>query len=208
MVLIIHRNFLVVVLSLFVFVALIESLAWLYFICFDIEQAKHRDYFETTTNHLRFDPVLGWSLKPGSLDANIQINSLGFRASLNDFDKECSDKKVVLLPGDSMLLGLGMPQDQIFSEILNRYHMDCCFVNTGVEGYSTVQEYYIAQKYFTWLTPDLVILFYTQENDMLWNARDGNFNPHVIAHRDSLVFMNRKGGDRYLIIKNRRFTAC
>ena len=60
--------------------------------------------------------------------------------------------------------------------------------NTGVEGYSTVQDYLTARTHMERLAPEHVVLFYTRENDMWWNARDGNFNPSATLRGDELEF--------------------
>ena len=145
-------------------------------------------YFVDTNHYLRFDPVLGWSLKPGYNDNDVSVNVIGLRSSLDDIEADCRGKRRILLLGDSMLFGYAMPQHLIFSEILNDQGEECCFINTGVEGYSTVQEYLVARTHMERLAPDHVVLFYTQENDMWWKARDGNFNPSATLRGDSLEF--------------------
>ncbi len=127
----------------------------------------------------RFDAVLGWSLRPGhrSADGSISINSIGMRSALDwpaPTLPECARK--VLILGDSMVFGFGVQQPDIFTEILNREERASLFVNTGVIGYSTGQEYLVQQKVSSLMRFDAGILFFTQENDIWWNTRTTNFN--------------------------------
>ena len=170
------------------FASLLEGLARLYYFLGEANLEVASEYFVDTNHYLRFDPMLGWSLKPGYNDNDVSVNAIGLRSSLDDIEADCRGKRRILLLGDSMLFGYGMPQHLIFSEILNDQSEECCFINTGVEGYSTVQEYLVASTHMERLAPDHVVLFYTQENDMWWNARDGNFNPSATLRGDSLEF--------------------
>jgi hypothetical protein len=177
------KNILVALTSLVLFCAVLEGLAWLYGLCWNIDLTHSPEYFKDTDNHLQFDLLLGWSLKPYYTDESIQIDALGLRLSFDDIIDECEGKDLVLLLGDSMVFGLGTRQDHIFSEILNGQDGDYCFVNTGVEGYSTVQEFLTAQKYLTLFTPDKVVLFYTQENDSHWNNKGHEFIADLVSTR-------------------------
>jgi len=135
---------------------------------------------------LSFDPELGWKFKPNFYKNNRRVTtSEGFYSSRNfDFS---SPKKRILLLGDSMLFGAGMPQSEIFSEILNRENEHIDFINTGVLGYSTGQEYLVQKRFSQLIRPTTTILFYTQENDMPWNVRRDFFNPGFSLKNGKLI---------------------
>jgi len=181
-------NILLSLFSLIIFLCILEAMARLYCHCFNIEFGSANKTFPETDNHIRFDSALGWSLKANYNNKNIQTNSLSLRSSIQDLDSRCKTNERILLLGDSMLFGYGIEQQYIFSEILNRRFPNDCFINTGVEGYSTVQEYLVASQWIKKLHPTKIVLLYTQENDMWWNMRDGDFNPSVSLLADSLNF--------------------
>ena len=123
------KNLLVSIGSCIAVLLLLEGLARLHFLLDEVDLEALPEYFADTDGYLRFDPVLGWSLKPGYKHNGIQVNSLGLRSSLDDIETDCRGKRRILLLGDSMLFGLGMPQHLIFSEILNSQSEDYCFIN-------------------------------------------------------------------------------
>ena len=136
-------------------------------------------FVENPNNPARFDPVLGWGLRPGyrSADGSNSVNSLGMRSSV-DWPAAALPKctRKVLILGDSMVFGLGVQQPQIFTELLNREERGTLFINTGVIGYSTGQEYLVQQRVSNVMQFDLGIVFFTEDNDIWWNTRTTNFN--------------------------------
>ena len=148
-------------------------------------------YIENPDVEQKFDPEFGWVLKPNFKKNGIEINSLGFRSS-QEFNFETDFRKKVLLLGDSMVFGFGVFQKSIFSELLNREYKDVIFVNSGVNGYSTWQEYLVLKKYVHQIKPDLIILFYTQENDMFENPRQDRFHPGVVLMNNEPVYQQAK----------------
>lgn len=94
---------------------------------------------------------------------NIRFNELGLR---NDpiRPKEHAEYRVLLL-GDSVALGWGVAQEEIFSVRLQQRltaeaGRPVRIINAGVAGYNTVQEYTFLRKEGLALEPDLVLLVY------------------------------------------------
>lgn len=134
----------------------------------------------------QFDSGLGWVLRPHYSQDGIEVNSLGFRSS-REFDFGRTDQKNIMLLGDSMIFGKDVPQPQIFSELLNAEATDFTFINAGVNGYSTWQEYLTLKRFVDRIQPRMVILFYTQANDLDWNMRRDSFHPGVTLQEDQLI---------------------
>ena len=121
-----------------------------------------------------FDSTLGWKLRTSYRDAMYQTNAMGLRSSVEWHN---TDQSAVMLLGDSMVFGLKAVQPDIFSETLNQRFGRHTFVNTGVNGYTTKQEYLHAQRLLPVIKPKLVVLFYTQVNDTFLNDRNDAFLP-------------------------------
>lgn len=124
------------------------------------------------------DERLGWALKPNFSKDGIQINSASLRSSVDDLTSFCTGKKVILIVGDSMVFGYRVDQDYIFTEILNRESDNYCFINTGVIGYTTTQQFISLNDYLDDFNIDTILWFFTQGNDIWGNARGGFFNPY------------------------------
>ncbi|MCB9341597.1 MAG: SGNH/GDSL hydrolase family protein [Lewinellaceae bacterium] len=137
-----------------------------------------------------FDKQLGWVLAPNYRDKDTYVNSIGFRSSQEFQPKNdtTDTRKKIFVLGDSMVFGVKEEQDSIFTEVLNRDQKDMLFINTGVVGYNTVQEYLTLENHINDFNIDMVVLFYTEANDMIWNARPGMCNPYCSLKKDSLVF--------------------
>ncbi len=55
-------------------------------------------------------------------------------------------------------------------------------------GYSTAQAYLVLKERLSQVQPHVVMLFYTQENDMWWNARPGSWNPYFSLKGQDLLY--------------------
>jgi len=131
--------------------------------------------------------LLGWfpqkNIKrvfTGSNTIHIQHNNFGFR------DKEFileSQKKKILILGDSFAYGYDSEVGDRFSEILDNNLENCEIFNLGVSGYSTDQEYLLLKEYFHLINPDVVYLFY-HHNDWGGNSvnhiYNGYYKPYFI----------------------------
>ena len=98
----------------------------------------------------------------------VHINSVGLRSPEIAMHKPLGCKRVLVL-GDSVAFGWGVPEEQIFSRRLEnalRHQLACPVevIDAGVTGYATVDE----ADYFTHegleVEPDVVLIYYI-END-------------------------------------------
>ena len=134
-----------------------------------------------------YDPEIGWSLKPDYNKHGIKINKDGFRSTIEESILDVKQPKILIL-GDSMVFGKFVKQNEIFSEKLNAKQNEIMYVNTGVIGYSTLQEYLVLKKNISVSNIKLVILFHTLANDMWTNVKPGNFNPTASLKHGQLKF--------------------
>jgi len=129
----------------------------------------------------RFDPVYGWSLKPGACSVSkatgrpveYKINSHGLRGPEIAYDKPAGTSRIVLL-GDSHAFGFGVPESYHFASLLEGYLPGVQVVNLGVNGYGIAQELlYLTREGFKY-HPDLVIAYvphyadWRHLRDMVW----------------------------------------
>lgn len=128
-------------------------------------------------NLWHYDSLLGWAHRPGQtttfvhqdFSAEVNINSVGLRD--REYTAERSDKKRMLVLGDSFGWGFGVETDEVFSEVLERRYPDWEIINASVSGYSTDQEYlYLRERGMRYAPDVVVVLFY--QNDLVGNARD------------------------------------
>ncbi len=132
---------------------------------------------------IQYDPTLGWSLAPGaslvSVDSQrdfryrIDVNSLGFRDREIDLEKPDGVRRVLVL-GDSFAFGVGLKNEDRFSDMLQRMLPgDVQVINCGVPGWGTDQEMLFYEKSLRRLKPDLILLTFLMQNDVVNNALAG-----------------------------------
>lgn len=129
----------------------------------------------------RLNLLTGWGHRPSmqsSLIApeyrvKVQFNSDGLR------NEECPHERVpgrgrIMVLGDSFTFGVGVEAEQTFAKVLqHRMLRDTDVINTGTTGFGTDQEYlYLAYEGVKY-RPDLVVLAFYAENDMVDNQRRG-----------------------------------
>ena len=121
-----------------------------------------------------FDPELGWRLTPhwsGShqhYDFNVDyhIDYTGIRADPQD----ARDRPRVAVMGDSFTFGLGVADTETFVSLLNADEETAgSYVNLGVPGYSTDQEYLLFKEIGKSIAPDVVLLVVYLGNDLFDN---------------------------------------
>ena len=108
---------------------------------------------------------------------DVSINEHGFRDRSLEV-KQKNEMRVLLL-GDSVTFGWGVPEEDTFSRKLeamltNHWKRPVRTVNTGVGGYNTVQEYATLITFAGDIDPDVVILLYVL-NDV--EVNDPPFDP-------------------------------
>jgi len=104
------------------------------------------------------------------------INEEGFRSI--PFNKIQSDKKKILLLGDSFVYGLSAsPTYYSFADLL--LAKGYIVYNTGINGTDPAQYAAILEKYLARLQPDLVLLNFSSASDFMTFPREAKaFKPH------------------------------
>ncbi|HEU4929297.1 MAG TPA: hypothetical protein VFU38_05655 [Candidatus Krumholzibacteria bacterium] len=126
---------------------------------------------------IQYDSTLGWSLTPGaslvSVDSQrdfryrIDVNSLGLREREIEFQKPDGVRRVLVL-GDSFAFGVGLKDGERFSDMLQETLPDDVQVlNAGVPGWGTDQEMLFYETALRRLEPDLVVLTFLAQNDVV-----------------------------------------
>jgi hypothetical protein len=132
---------------------------------------------------IRYDPVLGWSLRPGAsvqtdvtergIRNHIAVNSLGLR------EREVArtappGRRRILILGDSIVFGSGLDAGERFSDVLGRALGDEAeVINAGVPGWGNDQELLFYERTLRALRPHFVVLTFTGNNDVVNNALTG-----------------------------------
>jgi hypothetical protein len=117
-----------------------------------------------------YDDLLGWSHRPNQrgrfnhpdFSVEVSINSLGMRD--REYPRERTEKKRMLVLGDSFGFGFGVEHNQRFSELLENRHLDWEIMDGSVSGYGTDQEFLYLKERGIALRPDVVLLLFC-END-------------------------------------------
>lgn len=132
---------------------------------------------------IRYDAALGWSLVPGasllSVDSQrdfryrIDVNSFGLRDREIEVEKPAGMRRVLVL-GDSFAFGVGLKNEERFSDMLQAMLPDDVqVINCGVPGWGTDQEMVFYETSLRRLQPDLVVLTFLMQNDVVNNALSG-----------------------------------
>src|SRR4051812_12233119 len=128
------------------------------------------------------DERLGWSLRPGAQGWHthegrgyVSINSAGQRDHEHPIEKPPGVYRVAVL-GDSYAEAMQVNEDQTFWHVLEGKLSQCWarpveVVNFGVSGYGTAQEYLLLESAAPNYRPDLVLLAFTNGNDLRNNSR-------------------------------------
>lgn len=124
---------------------------------------------DEVTYYCCYDKDLGWAHIPGvrNKEYDITINSKGLRG--REYPYKPAGKKRVLMLGDSVVFGFGVADDETFSARLERATENTEFINTGVCGWGTDQEWIFLKKEGLKYEPGLVILNFCGDNDFADN---------------------------------------
>ncbi len=146
----------------------------------------------------QYHAVLGWSLRPGaqgrfvgpSWDVEVKINEKGLRDIDHDYQKTSARRILVL--GDSFAWGYGVEQNRTVTALLRESCPDWEFINAGVSGYATDQEYlYYREEGHRYAPDEVLIMFYS--NDLLENScaqMYGYPKPHFVVEDGELALRN------------------
>jgi hypothetical protein len=143
---------------------------------------------ENGSNQLPYqhDPEIGWVpianwVGPfgGFRTTTVRQNSLGLR----DIEHDGAPRPTIIVVGDSFVWGYDVEANERFTELLRRRFSQYRIVNAGVAGYGTDQEYLLLRRLWSKLTPQVVVLVYSQSNDRVDNsgnmANDDYFKPYI-----------------------------
>jgi hypothetical protein len=122
----------------------------------------------------KYHPLWGWHHDPGQhgifesaeFRIAVSINQKGLRDRDYSYERT-SEKKRILVLGDSFVWGFGVEQDQIFTEQLEDLLPNVEVINAGVSGYSTDQELLWLKSEGVKYDPDLGILVVRGIDDSL-----------------------------------------
>jgi hypothetical protein len=132
----------------------------------------------------RPDPQLGWTLRPGAAGwfteegrAFVEVNAQGRRDPGFPLDKPADAYRIAVL-GDSYSEAMQVSRDEAYWAVLPERLTACGFapgkrievLNFGVAGYGTAQQYLRFQSQALAYQPDLVLLQFTNGNDVPDNS--------------------------------------
>ena len=129
---------------------------------------------KTDTNWLQVDETLGWICQqksdllfptPPVEGISYQINSQGFRNSFDFTDTVSTEKKRILLLGDSFTFGIYLSEEQTITSHLRKAMGDSCiFYTVAVPAWGLDQMYLAYQKYVDLIQPDQVVLAFVDDD--------------------------------------------
>ena len=144
----------------------------------------------------RFDHQLGWvpreNMTWGKKGALVHQNQFGLRAPDNVHLEKTSDRKRVLVLGDSYVWGVGASQEELFTNP-NVYGTNDELINCGVSGYGTDQEYLFYLRTGQRFDVDQVVLAFTLYNDVENNVNPkqyGYLKPYFTLNAGQLILHN------------------
>ncbi|HET6278328.1 MAG TPA: GDSL-type esterase/lipase family protein [Candidatus Polarisedimenticolia bacterium] len=151
-----------------------------------IEREPDKDVVFRSANPInRHDPELGWVPIPGHASDGVHVNSHGARGDEEyPLAKPAGEKRIVVV-GDSFTFGEGVPDDEVYTALLQRQLDGVRVINLGVLGYGTDQQYLRLRRDGFAFDPDLVILAFFGPNA----------ERNILSFRDSAKPMFRLEGD-------------
>lgn len=124
----------------------------------------------------RYDAMLGWKLNPGvsavqaqqDFKVSYSVNKEGFRDNVDYSRGKESDKKRIIIFGDSFTFGVGVPNEKTFPKILEaesggKYEV----LNFGVSGYDPGQYFLSLKEEGLKYEPDIVLYAIYLGNDVI-----------------------------------------
>lgn len=143
-----------------------------WFLNYQLRQIAHSEQMQPGL--IQFDTKLGWHLAPTwkgthshhDFNTLYTINSAGLRDQ--PAQAKLPRRKIAVL-GDSFTFGLGVADPETFTARLNNADSENHFINLGVPGYSTDQEYLQFKQFSRLNTPDAVLLVVYLSNDLFDN---------------------------------------
>jgi hypothetical protein len=150
------------------------------------------------------DARLGWTLRPGLAGwwtregrGFVEVNSAGLRDGEHALEKPAGTYRIAVL-GDSYSEAFQLPAAQAYWALLPARLASCGLaagkrievLNFGVSGYGTAQELLMLESRAIAYRPDLVLLQFTDGNDVADNAptlADEKARPFFVLGRDGAL---------------------
>lgn len=156
---------------------------------FDLEMWKYARDVKIASS----DPELGHIHRPNRqarlMGVDVRTNSRGLRDRDFPFERDPSKLRVLML-GDSLTFGWGVPQDKTFSKRIESFYrsekISAEIINTGVGNWNTAQEvrFFITEGYK--YKPNIVVLnFFVNDAEPVPMSRNPNW---IMRHCYSCVF--------------------
>ncbi len=151
-----------------------------------------------TTHRASADAGLVYELVPGAQatrnGVSIRINASGFRD--DEFPAEATGATAIVVLGDSVAMGWGVPMEQAFPQLLERRlaeHTSAnekppIVYNLAVDGYSTEQEIRLLELRGLPLRPDLMIVSYVLNDP---DIADGGLTRYYTSRIELLEIAKR-----------------
>ncbi len=156
----------------------------------------------------RFDPELGYTLKPGNFEfSNIEfktdyfVNSLGLRDT-----EEALHKPDIIVLGDSYAMGWGVNQNEAFPQVLGR-KTGRKVLNAAISSYGTAREMILLRRLDTSAMKYLIIQYYDNDHseNIVYFLNRNRLPPRLVAKRSRHSHDNYVAQRRYFFGK---FTLC
>ena len=162
----------------------------------------------TSPTWYRPDAELGWTLRPGVAGwhtkegrAFVEASSAGWRDIEHTVDKPTDVYRIAVL-GDSYSEAMQVDRDEAFWALLPERLIACGFargkrievLNFGVSGYGTAQEYLVLESQAMRYRPDLVLLQFTNGNDVRNNSQaleEDKLRPFYLLEADNTLRLDR-----------------
>ncbi len=163
--------FVTIIILVSLFVVLVVSEILLRFKKHHIENSDHLGY-----GMIVYDKYLGWKLAPDwngrhkhyDFDVSYSTNSHGFRNVFNTKNEKTGLRYAFV--GDSFTFSFGVNNNETFIQLLNAQEkQENVYLNFGVPGYSTDQEYLLIKRRVLHFSPDVILLVVYLGNDLFDN---------------------------------------
>ena len=111
----------------------------------------------------QIDPAIGFRLKPNQhtifFGNELTINRFGVRDA-RPFESKAPNTLRVLVLGDSVTWGgVQLPQQSLFTQVLEHELGDAEVINAGINGYSVWRMAELYRRHLTDLKPDLIVFY-------------------------------------------------
>ncbi len=154
-----------------------------------------------------YDDMLGWSHRPNQegqfshpdFSVHVQINAQGLRD--REYPLERTEKKRVLVLGDSYGWGFGVEHHERFDEVLEIRNPDWEIINASVSGYGTDQQLLYLRGKGIALQPDVVLVLFCR-NDPTNNSANRQYwhsKPYFALNAGELELHNVPVPERTLL---------